>query len=276
MDQSTATWSLPAEPLYLQADEAHVWRIALDANPETTLQQLMDLAAEERARAERIASPSDRHRFIVAHNALRVILSRYLQVPPATIAFGYNRFGKPTIQYPPQVGPDSLSFSLSHSHQVALVAVCLGHAIGVDVERVRPELACARIAEHFFTTQEAAVLRALPPATQVEAFFDCWTRKEAFLKALGTGLTGRLNSFAVTLTPGQPAALLSVDGSLPEEGRWHLEALSPWPGYKGALAVACRPCRVATFHYLTGPTSGLRRIPYNPESSITSTPTGQS
>lgn len=259
MDEAAMTWALPPDPLHLAADEAHVWHVALDVSPDDAARQLMGLAAEERDRAARLPSPLDRNRFIAAHSALRAILGRYLEIPPAAITFGYDRFGKPTIQDPPQAGPTALSFNLSHSHQVALVAVCLGHAIGVDVERVRPELAESGIAERFFAAQEVASLRALPPAMQVEAFFNCWTRKEAFLKARGAGLTRRLDGFTVTLVPGEPPALLSVDDDPALAGRWHLEALTPWPGYAGALAVDGRPRRVTTLHYL--PASDPARAP---------------
>jgi 4'-phosphopantetheinyl transferase len=127
--------------------------------------------------------------------------------------------------------------------------VTRGHAVGIDIERIRPEMAEQQFAERFFAPQEVTALRALPLEVQAVAFFDCWTRKEAFVKACGEGLSLPLDRFAVTLTPGQPAALLSAPCDSVQARRWQLWSLEPGPGYAAALAVDCPRCRVLTFRY---------------------------
>ncbi len=229
--------------------EIHVWHIALDTGLADLAWRAGALAADERDRAERFRLPRDRARFIVAHSALRAILGHYVGVAPAALVLAHTSTGKPFIQDPPQAGAMAVVFNLSHSHEAALVAVGRGCAVGVDIERIRPELAEQRIAERFFAPEEVAALRSLPSAAQRQAFFDCWTRKEAFVKARGEGLAFPPNRFTVSLAPGEPAALRSVAGDPAEAGRWHLQALTVRPGYAAALAFDGQPRRVVNIYY---------------------------
>jgi 4'-phosphopantetheinyl transferase len=175
----------------------------------------------------------DRDRFIIARGALRKILSRYLCVAPGQIRFTYSPYGKPALAE----AAHELSFNVSHSHEVALYAVTLGREVGLDVEFIREDFASMEIAEHFFSREEVAALRALPSHLQTLAFFNCWTRKEAYIKARGEGLSHPLDQFAVSCAPGEPAAILSSKSDPLEVSRWWLHELRPGPGYAAALAL---------------------------------------
>jgi 4'-phosphopantetheinyl transferase len=219
----------------LERFDVHVWRVVLD-QPAIRLQSLWEqLAPEERDRAARFHFPKDRDRFVAARGLLRVILGAYLGVDPAGLRFTKNAYGKPALAE--QRGPDDLRFNLSHSHELVLYAITRGREVGIDVEWMRPDLADEEIAARFFSPREVAALRALPEPQRLEAFFNCWTRKEAFIKARGEGLSLPLDEFDVSLAPGEPAALLGTCWDPHEAGRWSLRALSPGPGYAAALAV---------------------------------------
>jgi 4'-phosphopantetheinyl transferase len=186
-------------------------------------------------RAERFYLQKDREHFIVARGLLRAILSRYLDMKPSQLRFCYNCHGKPFLAT--TSGRDTLSFNLSHSHGLALCAVTRGRKIGIDLERVRTDFACEQIAERFFSPRENAALHALPSSMRHEAFFTCWTRKEAYIKAKGEGLLLLLDQFDVSLAPGEPATLLNSRWDSQEASRWSLQELILSPGYTAALAV---------------------------------------
>jgi 4'-phosphopantetheinyl transferase len=230
-----SSWSLPPKDLVLGSAEVHVWRASLylEASYIQSLQQI--LAADELARAGRFYFQKDREHFIVARGLLRIILGRYLDMEPSQLRFCYNHHGKPALDR--KLGGDGCSFNLSHSHGLALYAVTRGRKIGVDLERIRPDLADEHIAEQFFSPLEIAALRALHTNIQKEAFFNCWTRKEAYIKAKGKGLSLPLNQFEVSLVPGEPAALFSTNGDPQEAFRWSLQELVPGSNFVAALAV---------------------------------------
>jgi 4'-phosphopantetheinyl transferase len=216
-------------------NEVHVWRAFLDL-PASHIQSLKQaLSLDERGKAERFYFQKDQNRFIVTRGLLRMILSLYLKIEPHQLRFCHNTYGKPALAR--ECGGDTLHFNLSHSHGIGLYAVTRDREIGIDIERVRTDLEFQQIAEQFFSPQEFAVLSALPSTIQAEAFFACWTRKEAYLKARGEGLSLSLNQFDVSLAPGEPAALLSANGDPQETSRWSLHELDPGPGYVAALAV---------------------------------------
>lgn len=204
------------------------------------------LVPGEQARAERFIFPKDRTHFVVARGLLRVLLGRYLQRYPQHLYFDYGPHGKPELA--PDTGDGSLHFNVSHSHGLALYAITRQRDIGVDVEHVRPGFAEEHIAERFFSPREVAVLRALPVALQSTAFFACWTRKEAFIKARGDGLSLPLDQFDVAFAPGKPAALLYTAWDSHEAARWTLRDLAPGVGYMGAVAVAGHAWQLACWH----------------------------
>ena len=230
-----SVWENPPEHLELPSDQAHVWRASLDL-PSRGIQSLFaTLSDDERARAERFRSPRHGRRSIASRGLLRLLLSHYLGMDASEIRFRYNREGKPALADAELAS--GLRFNVAHSQDLALLAFSRERELGVDLERVDAGVASERIPEHFFSPRECAALRALPVEQQPEAFFACWTRKEAYLKAKGKGLAIRLDQFEVSLAPGEPAALLRTAEGSRETRRWSLHRLSPGPGYAGALAI---------------------------------------
>ncbi|HEY1402610.1 MAG TPA: 4'-phosphopantetheinyl transferase superfamily protein [Pyrinomonadaceae bacterium] len=226
--------SPPGSHLLLETGEVHVWRAHLHEEPEQLAVSRSILAPDEREKADRFYFERDRVRFIVARSALRRILSRYLNISPAHIVFSYNQYGKPDLSA--AAGEPRLRFNVSHSHERALYAIARGGEVGVDIEFVREDFASLEIAERFFSPREIEMLRRLPEQLRTGAFFNCWTRKEAYIKALGEGLSHPLDKFAVSLAPGEPAALLSHDDHPLEPARWSWVELLSGEGYAAALA----------------------------------------
>jgi 4'-phosphopantetheinyl transferase len=203
------------------------------------------LSADERDRAARL-SPAAGRRFVVARGLLRLLLARYLDDEPGGLRFGYGARGKPALAAPARGA--ALGFSVSRAPGLLAYAVARGRAVGIDVERVRPLPAYERLAARFFAPAERAALGALPEPQRREAFFRCWTRKEAYVKARGDGLSLALDSFEVSLAPGEPARLRRGAGGPSDGARWSLADLDLRPGYAAAVAadggayrVTCRP-----------------------------------
>jgi len=229
------SWSRPPDTLMLGDNEVHVWRASLEL-PSFQVRRLQrNLSEEELERAERFHFQRHRSHFIAARGLLRVILGRYLKTEPRRLRFQYGPKGKPELAG--DTSRRALRFNVSHSHGLALYAVTHDREIGIDVERIRPDVASEKIAERFFSPREAATLRELPAEVRQQAFYTCWTRKEAYLKAIGEGITLRLDQFEVSVTPGEPATLLSIHGDPKEASYWSLKKLDPGPGFVGALAV---------------------------------------
>ena len=212
-----------------------MWRAATDLAPSHLRRFQQTLSAAERERAGRFCFRKDRERFVAARGLLRTILARYLEVAPNQLRLSSNSHGKPALAL--ESGGDRLCFNVAHSHRMALFAVTRQKEIGVDIERIRPDLANEMIARRFFSPHEVATLLALPENLRREAFFTCWTRKEAYVKARGEGLSFPLDLFTVSLAPGDLPALLRVEGNVQESSRWSLHNLCPGPDYVAALAI---------------------------------------
>ena len=228
-------WHSPEEGLILDNDEVHIWRAALDHKPSQVASLLDTLAEDEQERAGRFYFPVDRERFIVARGVLREILGLYLNSAAQSLSFCYGPFAKPALAC--ESAGNTIHFNMSHSNGVALYAFTRGREIGIDLEFIREDLEVEQLAGRFFSQREIATLRALPVALRKYAFFLCWTRKEAYIKARGEGLSLPLDEFDVSLIPGEPAALLRTQRDPDEALRWSLQELSPGPGYVSALAV---------------------------------------
>jgi len=213
-------------------NEVHVWCAKVNrlARPLEALRGV--LSEDELRRTAKLHFRRDRDRFVTARGLLRILLQCYTGVDAAALRFCYNEFGKPALT----PGRNDVRFSISHSHDAALFAVAKGSNVGVDIERIRPRFANEQIAEKFFSESEVKALRALPAELQPEGFFNCWTRKEAYIKARGEGLSLPLRDFDVSLKPGEPARLLR-HAQPPELARWTLQALSVPAGYVAAIAV---------------------------------------
>ena len=229
------SWHSPPELPTLGKDEVHVWRANLDLEPSRVQSLRKLLPSDEQARADRFYLAKDREHFIVAHGLLRTILAFYLYMEPERLHFCYSPYGRPALTS--ILGLKAFRFNMSHSHGLALYGFTRGRKIGIDLEYICADIICEDIAERFFSPLETAVLCALPPEARHEAFFNCWTRKEAYVKARGEGLSFPLNRFDVSLAPGEPARLLNVEEEPREASRWSLRELEPGPNYVAALAV---------------------------------------
>jgi 4'-phosphopantetheinyl transferase len=229
-----ARWETPPGKPSLEEDEVHVWRISLPSiEPRRAWETLSD---EERRRAARHRFAVHRTRFVAGRAALRAVLSAYLGMPASEVPLVGEASGKPRL-----ASDRKLDFNLAHSGDVALVAVTCGRAVGVDVERLRRGVPYERLARRFFAPAEAEALRHVPVRLRPAAFFACWTRKEAWLKASGhgldRGLPWALPRFAVSVEP-RPTALAVILPDRPQDsGRWSLVDVRVGSGYAGALAV---------------------------------------
>jgi len=227
----------------LGANDVHVWRTTLDQPREQIESFWLMLADDEQARAKRFYFQRDRDHFIVGRGILRTILGFYLKCEPSCISFSYGSHGKPILES--TANGDTIRFNVSHSNGMALYAFTRSREIGVDIEFIRSDLDVEQIAHRFFSPREIDALCKLPTHLRTSAFFVCWTRKEAYIKSRGEGLSLPLNQFDVSLTPGEPAALLSTRPDAEEAHRWSLIELNPAPGYVAALAVEGKQCELS-------------------------------
>ena len=225
-------WTKPPDKLNLELNQVDVWRISLDLEPASVQQTESTLSADESQRAARFHFDKDRHRFLVSHVALRDVLSRYLYIGPGDINFTIGEYGKPAI-----TSDLKLDFNLSHSGDYALIAVAREHKVGVDVENFRTNMEIDKIARRFFSEEENSELLGLPTEQRITGFFNCWTRKEAYIKAHGLGLSLPLDSFDVSLTPNEPTVLRATRPDPQEASHWTLLSLAVEEQYAGAVAV---------------------------------------
>lgn len=210
----------------------HVWAASL--NPDAAVQRSYRavLSAEEVDRAEQYRYREDRRSFECARGVLRILLGRYLDIPGDAVSFSYGEHGKPSLVEAPD-----WSFNVSHSGEIALVAVAGADRVGIDIEKRRPLDDPHDLAERFFSDREAEDLRNLPDGDVPTAFFNAWTRKEAFAKATGAGLSLPLRSFDVTLVPGESPRLIECRAPEWSSLPWSIHALAPATDYTAALAV---------------------------------------
>ncbi len=230
-DEEALAWRPSSTWKPLQANEVHLWRLphASDAGELARYQQI--LSAGEQEQAARFRAQRSRDEFIQTRACVRLLLARYSAIPPASLRFSAGPFGKPALMDVP------LSFNVSHTDGVSMIAVALHMAVGVDVERVQPSLDLLAIAADHFSHNELAKLRSVSGADLTESFFRCWTRKEAFLKAQGLGLPHGLDAFEVTLLPQEAPAVLACTWLPDAPHRWTITHFEPLPGICGALAV---------------------------------------
>ena len=232
VDYTMNEWSFLPPRLKLGDSDVHVWLTNLDAfvNDVSSFEPL--LAADERQRAARFCFVHDRNRYIIGRGQLRLLLGRYLDCPPTTLKFQYTHYGKPTLTEHPQ-----LHFNVSNAGSYALFGFVLNREIGIDIDLIKSNFDVTDLAVHFFSSQENRHLRSLPESQRRNAFFSCWTRKEAYIKARGDGLSLPLSQFDVSLLPGEPAQLMATRPEASEASRWKMADLDVPNGYKGALIV---------------------------------------
>ena len=221
-------------PGVLEEGVAHACIVPLYAGPQTVRRMYALLSPAERVRAARFAFDRDRRTFVMSHGILRRVLGTVCHENPARLRFRQGLRGKPYLVD----APPGLQFNLSHTEGFCLVGVTRGAAIGVDVERVRATDDMAALVRQCFSPAEQREYEALAAADRCRAFFKGWTRKEAFIKAIGDGLSYPLESFDVSLAPEQPARLLAIGGSPKSAAEWTMDALEPAPDVQAAVAVA--------------------------------------
>ncbi|TMC38195.1 MAG: 4'-phosphopantetheinyl transferase superfamily protein [Chloroflexi bacterium] len=235
MTTSHPLWSGPGPHITLAKNEVHVWRASLEASERvySILQRV--LSTDEYGVATRFYFERDRRRWTIAHGILRMLLALYLDVDPSKLQFVTNDYGKPAIASPP--GGKHLQFNLSHSGDLALYAFAYDRQVGIDVERIRDNIEYEELARSHFSPSEYTMLQTLPLLIRKEAFFLCWSRKEAYIKAKGKGLSIPLDQFDMSLTPGEPATLLASREEPQARERWSVQSLAPGTSYVGALVV---------------------------------------
>jgi len=223
------------DDLPLKNNNVDIWCVPLEMD-ESRLDELMQLLPEDECtKAGRLRFKRVRDNFVASRGLLRVILAAYLNEQPKNLEFQYGEHGKPSVG--DGFNRIGITFNMSHSHGMALYGVGQYRALGVDIEKIRTDMSFIRLAKRFFSLREYEDLQKLPDAQKKYGFFNCWTRKEAYIKAKGEGISSLIGKFAVSLTPGEPAALLDHQLNSQEVHRWTLMDLDVGPDYVAALAV---------------------------------------
>lgn len=233
-------WLSAPDPLPPLGDDAHIWAVELDAPGWDAGLCRARLSPDEQVRADKFKFDRDQRRYVIAHAALRDILARYTHAGAADLRFDQGANGKPKLAAAFRAG--AVEFNLSHSHETALLAVNDRHEIGVDIEYAKSDFDIFAVANRFFTEREVAALRALPPALWRRGFYKCWTSKEAFLKAKGTGLSGQLDEVEIALDGESVRISASVPG-------WWLTSLDPFDGYEAAVVTKNKPVEVFRYRW---------------------------
>jgi len=236
--EESSNWLPAPNSLSLEAGQVHVWRVSLEQDDVLLDRFRRMLEPEEIDRAGRFRFERLQRHFVAARGFLRYVLARYVAADPKALRFSYSSYGKPSLE-----GERSLQFNMSHSHDVALVAVTRDAAVGVDVEHIRSDFASEEIATRFFSRLEVETFSSLPKEERVAAFFRCWARKEAYIKAIGKGLSQPLDGFDVTLAPSDPAALLR--GGEEDTVAWSMTDIDVGSDYASALVVEGTPSQIA-------------------------------
>ncbi len=231
----------------LADDSVHIWSVPLVFPDDHVADLAALLSVDERERAQRFRFDRHRRRFIAARSSLRLILGRYTGDDPRRLIFGLGPYGKPFLAE--NTNAPGLEFNVTHSGELALIAIALNRQVGVDVEQMQTLADAEMIAKQFFSSDEYASLMTLEDGQRQRGFFNCWTRKEAFIKAIGEGLTFPLDSFQVSLDDYEPAQLLWLKGVPDPAERWSLHAFEPDEGYVAALACEGMPKRIAGYRF---------------------------
>ena len=224
-------WKKPENIVKLSEDATHIWRLSLELKSNQLDELKSFLLQDELARAEQFYFDKHRNHYIAARGQMRKILNAYLNLGKETLVFSYNDFGKPYLKN------KLLHFNLSHAHNLALFAVNLKHELGVDIEWMHRKTKILEIGERFFSTNEYSELKSLPDKFQRQGFFNCWTRKESYIKARGKGLGIPLSKFEVSLKPNDPVLLKSTLHDPEAVNNWTLYAFDPHPEYAAALTI---------------------------------------
>jgi 4'-phosphopantetheinyl transferase len=249
MSRLAAIWHSPPATLTLEEQTIHLWCATLDQSESCIQEFQQTLSADEQVKAKRFHAERDRHHFIVGRGLLRRLLGQYLDIDPACIQFCYGAHGKPQLA---PVHASEITFNLSHSHRLGLYAFTLHSRIGVDLEYIRPISDMAQIVSNFFAEAEKLAFDALSPHQQLLAFFNGWTRKEAYLKAIGDGLAYPLDQIEVSIAPGQPAQLSRLGNDESALAQWWLQSIDISSDYASALVTEIPNPSIQYWHWSFG------------------------
>lgn len=225
-------WNPAPSEIVLENHSVHLWCANLNISTKKQEEYWNYLSQEEQARSQRFRFEKHKNHFIAARGILRILIGRYLKTNPSDIYFEFGEFGKPFLSK-----HKNLQFNISHSEDYALFGFTLNNSIGVDIEYTLKEIDFNAIAPRFFAPNEVEKLFALPSFKQVEGFYSCWTRKEAFIKAIGNGLSLPLDQFEVTLEPEEETRLVAINWNPDEVAEWNLSSCIINKNYICALAL---------------------------------------
>lgn len=227
-------WQHPPTDLRLTNNRVHIWRANLNLSAAEIERLVALLSADELARANKFRFLDHRNSFIASRGILRQLLSNYLALSPQDLNFSYSDRGKPSLMEQKLDIP--LQFNVSHSQEYALFGFTLTHLIGVDLEYLREMKDAVKIARRFFASREFELIGSLDLQQQSRVFFQHWTAKEAYLKAIGVGLTGSLASVEIAIDRADNASILAIDGNETIEN-WSMYSFAPASNYVGAIAI---------------------------------------
>jgi 4'-phosphopantetheinyl transferase len=227
----------------LEPNDLHVWRFGLSPPEERLMFFHTLLSDDEQKRARRFHFDHDRHAYTTARGLLRLLIGNYQQCDPATVEIRTGKFGKP------ELAGGRLKFNIAHSDGLGLAAFSRAREVGVDIERADPEKCSDGLARRSFSDIEYRQYASISGEQKSVAFFNGWTRKEAFIKATGKGLSYPLDTFDVSLLPDREARLERVNGSREQAVQWSMWALTPDHAYHGAVVVRGTGCRLSRFHF---------------------------
>jgi 4'-phosphopantetheinyl transferase len=253
----------PWDNISLNDSDVHVWVCSLDNPSAFSPTAWSTLSTEERNRAKKFKFNLHRNRYITGHVFLRECLARYTERRPHILQFTYGPFGKPTLTE--DLDHARIHFNLAHSENLALLAITRAAAIGADIENIRPLPDMDSLVERFFSARESALFQEMPANRRRIAFFNLWTRKEAFLKATGEGIGQRLNKIEVSFEPGKPAKVHRIDDDVQEAEKWQLHDLPIVEGFAAAIALKSSiPGTIRTFQHVSQATGQQsQKIPNN-------------
>jgi len=247
MNANAQLWHPAVPGKVISSNEVHVWRSFLDMKAYQREDLLKTLSTDETARAERFHFERERNRFIVAHGVLRQLLGSYLGKSPHELRFEYTSHGKPVLDT--QFGEDDFNFNMSHSDAFALYAITQGQNVGIDIERLYDNVEVEQIAKRFFSTKEISSLKEIHKNKRNELFFLYWTRKEAFVKVTGEGISFPLEMCDVSSISGRVLSPIKIVGDKRESSRWYGQDLFPGHGYAAAIAVERSDSNIFCRHY---------------------------
>lgn len=241
-------WILPKFPMELPNDDVHIWRLNLEQPDLYYLKFASVLSKKERIRAASFRFNRNRKQFIVGRSVLRIILSFYLDIKPTHLEFKYGLFGKPYID--DRCFKGRIQFNLTHSHELAIYVVANRRRVGVDLEHIKNILDFKRIVTRILSKQEDSIFKKQPKSQQLRTFFDCWTIREAYSKAIGTGLTKVSNQLNFSAILKELACILNTRGHVKRVSNWSICSFTPAPNYTAALVVEGHNCHLHNFQFI--------------------------